>query len=256
MNTTPPAPHYLNLPGARTVTTSAVRAAAHALDQALAHRHLICVSADPGAGKTFTLHTLCRRPTTPTALWLLPRPRARPDDLRRTLHKALALQGAVPTDPGICDDYLRHTLRQSEHLLVVDEAHQLSASCIEYLRYHHDEPACRLTIVLLASRSRLRALRNQAALLSRTATWHHLLPLDADETSAVLPDFHPIWRDVPHTLISRLDTLWAHGNFRRWAALTHQLWAFRHRYPDRVPDPALLLHRLHPKAHEHNRHLH
>ncbi|MEU6325167.1 ATP-binding protein [Streptomyces sp. NPDC047009] len=239
--------HYLNLPGARTVTTHTVRAAVHVLDDALRAQSMVCLTADPGVGKTFTLHTMCdERPTLP-ALRLLPRPQARPDDLRHSLYRALSLPGDPPRDPGMCDDYLRHALMQPPRLLAVDEAHQLSASCIEYLRYLHDDPTPQITVLLLASRPRLKALRSQQALLSRITTWHHLEPLDADEVLTALPAFHPLWQDIPPTTLTRLDGLWAHGNFRRWAALTHQLQATLRRHPNRPPEPATLLSRLQPR---------
>ncbi|WP_435220559.1 AAA family ATPase [Streptomyces sp. Tue6028] len=241
----PPA-HHLNLPGARTVITHAVRAAVHALDQALRQQSMMCLSADPGVGKTYTLHILGnQRPTLPT-LHVLPRPQARPDDLRRSLYQALNLPGNPPLDAGICDDYLRHSLMQPARLLAVDEAHQLSASCIEYLRYLHDDPAVQVTILLLASQPRLKALRSQQTLVTRVTTWHYLAPLDAEEILTVLPTFHPLWQDVPDTTISRLDSLWAHGNFRRWAALTHQMQAAQRR--QHSPDPATLLDRLRPRT--------
>jgi type II secretory pathway predicted ATPase ExeA len=246
MTPTEHAPHYLSLPDARTVTTQALRAAGHALDNALREQTMMCLTADPGVGKTFTLHTLCQQRPTLSALRLLPRPQARPDDLRHSLHHALDLPGDPPQDAGICDDYLRHALEQPPRLLAVDEAHQLSASCIEYLRYLHDDPVPQVTILLLASRPRLKALRSQPALLSRVTTWHHMEPLAADEVFTVLPRFHPLWQNTHHNTLARLDDMWAHGNLRRWAALTHQLQAHLRRRPDQSPDPTALLRRLHP----------
>ncbi|MET7829280.1 ATP-binding protein [Streptomyces sp. NPDC005386] len=244
---TPQAPHHLNLPGARTVTTSAVRAAAHTLDQALSTQSMICLTADPGVGKTYTLQLLCeQRPDLP-ALRLLPRPQARPDDLRHSLYRELGLPADPPADPGICDDYLRHALARTRHVLVVDEAHQLSAACIEYVRYLYDDPGPQVTIVLLASRPRLRALRSQPTLINRVATWHHMEPLDVNEVPTALRDFHPLWHDTPSHALTHLDSLWAHGNLRRWAALTHQLQATLHRHPDRPADPETLLRRLRPQ---------
>ncbi|MGW8743650.1 AAA family ATPase [Streptomyces sp. NPDC055794] len=239
-------PHYLSLPGARTVTTQAVRAAARALDRALRERGMMCLTAHPGVGKTFTLHILCKqRPALP-ALRLLPRPQARPDDLRHSLHRALNLPGNPPQDAGTCDDYLRHALAAPPRLLAVDEAHQLSASCIEYLRYLYDDPVPQVTVLLLASKPRLKALRAQPMLLARVTDWHHLEPLHTDEVLRVLPAFHPLWQHTDHHTLTRLDDTWAHGNLRRWAALTHQLQAHRRRHPEQQPDPSTLLRRLHP----------
>ncbi|MGW1543247.1 AAA family ATPase [Streptomyces sp. NPDC002309] len=242
-------PHYLNLPGARTVNTQAVRAAARTLDAALHAQSMVCLTAEAGVGKTFTLHLLCERRPALNVLRLLPRPQARPDDLRRNLYHALSLPGAPPQDAGICDDYLRHALRQPHRLIAVDEAHQLSPSCIEYLRHLHDDPTPQVTILLLASRPRLKALRSQPTLMSRVTTWHHLEPLGEDELGTVLPAFHSLWQDIPTTVLSSLDGQWAHGNFRRWAALTHQLHTSLRRHPHQPPDPATLLHRLKPRTH-------
>ncbi|MDF3300091.1 ATP-binding protein [Streptomyces tropicalis] len=247
LNSTPSAPHYLSLPDARPVTTQAVRAATHALDNALHEQSMMCLTADPGVGKTFTLYILCeQRPTLP-ALRLLPRPQARPEDLRHSLHHALNLPGDPPQDAGICDDYLRHALARPPRLLAIDEAHQLSASCIEYLRYLHDDPVPQVTILLLASRPRLRALRSQRALLSRVATWHYMEPLAPDEVLTMLPAFHPLWQNAPSRTLAHLDDMWGHGNLRRWAALTHQLQAHRRRHPGHLPDPGALLRRLQPR---------
>ncbi|MFD0391863.1 hypothetical protein ACFQ3Z_00500 [Streptomyces nogalater] len=59
---------------------------------------MMCLTADPGVGKTFTLHLLCEQRPALHALRLLPRPQARPDDLRHSLHRALNLPGHPPQD--------------------------------------------------------------------------------------------------------------------------------------------------------------
>ncbi|MGX1886931.1 ATP-binding protein [Streptomyces sp. NPDC055287] len=249
MTTTPAgtqAHHYLNLPEARTVTTTAVRAAAHALDTTIQQQGILCLIADPGAGKTFTLHTLLdQRPHLPS-LRLLARPQARPDDLRHSLYRALGLPGTAPKDPGICDDYLRHSLHHTHRILAIDEAHQLSASCIEYIRYLYDDPKPQITVVLLASRPRLRSLRSQPPLVHRVTTWHHMDTLTPTEVLTAVPDLHPLWQNVPRSTISQLDSTWACGNLRRWAALTHRLLTTQRRNPHHPSDPTALLRRLQP----------
>ncbi|MFE9459504.1 AAA family ATPase [Streptomyces californicus] len=245
-HTSTQAHHYLNLPDARTVITKAVRAAAQALDIATQQNGMLCLTADPGVGKTFTLHALLdQRPHLP-ALRLLARPQARPDDLRHSLHHALGLPGSPPKDPGICDDYLRHTLREPHRIVAIDEAHQLSATCIEYIRYLHDDPTPHLTLVLLASRPRLRALRSKSALASRVTTWHDMQPLTPTETLTAIPRLHQVWRHVPPETIRQLDDTWASGNLRRWAALTHRLLTHQRRNPHQPTTPATLLQPLQP----------
>ncbi|MET9347587.1 ATP-binding protein [Streptomyces termitum] len=238
--------HYLNLPDARTVTTHAVRAAAQALDTTIQHNGILCLTADPGIGKTFTLHTLLdQRPHLP-ALRLLARPQARPDDLRHSLHDALGLAGSPPKDPGICDDYLRHTLHEPHRIIAIDEAHQLSAACIEYIRYLYDDPTPHITLVLLASQPRLRALQAKPALASRVTTWHTMDPLTLTETLTAIPALHPAWERIAPETISKLDATWAGGNLRRWAALTHRLLTHQRRTPHQPTTPAALLRPLQP----------
>jgi hypothetical protein len=45
--------------------------------------------------------------------------------------------------------------------------------------------------------------------------------LTPQEVAAVIPVYHPIYRDVPLSLIALVDESCAHGNFRTWAKFTH-----------------------------------
>ncbi|WDT52588.1 ATP-binding protein [Streptomyces sp. G7(2002)] len=239
--------HYLNLPRARTVITSQVRAAAQALEATIEEQTMMCLTGQPGTGKTFTLHTILDQHPHWHALRLLVRPQARPSDIRAGLYRALNLPGTPPTDPGICDDLIRHALHHPVRLLAVDEAHQLSTACLEYLRFLHDDPHTRLAVLFLASQHRIKALRAQPALASRVTTWHDIHPLDNTEIATVLPAFHLQWRDSTPSLICELNNAWAHGNFRRWAALTHRRASITHRTGHSPHDPSPLLKGLHPR---------
>ncbi|GCD40375.1 ATP-binding protein [Streptomyces paromomycinus] len=239
--------HHLNLPQARTVTTSQVRAAAHALAATVEQQTMMCLSGAPGSGKTFTLHILTAQHPHWQTLSLLMRPQARPEDLRARLYRALQLPGTAPKNPGICDDLIRHALHHPPRLLAIDEAHQLSASCLEYLRFLHEDAHTRLAVLLLASDHRLKALRTQPVLAGRVHTWHHLQPLAEPELLTALPAFHPQWHDADPQLITTLNTAWAHGNFRRWAALTHRLASRAHRTGRPQHDAHPLLKQLQPR---------
>ncbi|MFJ3644454.1 ATP-binding protein [Streptomyces murinus] len=166
--------HHLSLTGARTVHTPQVTATAAALQATVTEQGLMCLAAPAGAGKTFTLHTVLDQHPAWHAVRLLPQPQARPADLRHSLHRARDLPGRPPKDPGTSDDLIRHTLHHPLRLLAVDEAHQLSASCLEYLRYLYDDPHTRIALVLASGSHRLRALRTTAMLASRVTCWHDL----------------------------------------------------------------------------------
>ncbi|NEB04245.1 ATP-binding protein [Streptomyces sp. SID13726] len=214
--------HHLILTGARTVHTPQTAAVAAALEATVTEQGMMCLAACAGAGKTFTLHTVLDEHPAWHAIRLLPQPQARPGDLRHSLHHALSLPGHPPQDPGTSDDLIRHALHHPSRLLVIDEAHQLSASCLEYLRYLYDDPHTRIALVLAAGSHRLRALRTTALLASRVTCWHDLDPLDATQITTVIPAFHPHWKTTDPALLLHLDQTWARGNFRRWATLTHR----------------------------------
>lgn len=234
--------HHLDLTGARTVRTRQFTAAEAALQATVTGQGMLCLTAPAGAGKTFTLHAVLEQHPAWHPVLLLPQPQARPDDLRRSLHLALDLPGAPPPDPGISDDLIRHALHHPPRLVAIDEAHQLSASCLEYVRYLYDDPHTRIAVILVIGSHRLRALRATPVLASRVSCWHDLTALDPDQIPAVIPAFHPHWKTADPDTLLRLDQAWAHGNFRRWATLT------RRSTDHATADPEDLLNRLTPRT--------
>jgi len=239
--------HHLNLPRARTVATRQLTAAASALQATFDERSMMCLAAPAGAGKTFTLHTALDNNPHWQAIRILPRPQARAEDLRHSLHHALALPGPPPADPGTGNDLIRHTLHHPARLLAVDEAHHLSASCQEYLRYLHDDPLTQIAVVLATGSHRLRALHATTMLASRITCWHELDAISNQDIPTVLPAFHPHWKTTDPTVLLQLNAAWAHGNFRRWATLTHRAIRIAQRDPHAAADPTALLHRLTPR---------
>jgi hypothetical protein len=238
--------HHLNLTGARVVHTPQIDAITTALHATVDRRGMMCLTGLPGTGKTFTLHAVLDQNPSWVPVRLLLSPQGRPQDLRHALHRALDLPGEPPKDPGISDDLIRHALHYPQRLLALDEAHQLSASCLEYLRYLYDDPRTNVALVLAASSHRVRALRTTAVLAGRVTCWHELAPLTQDQVPAAVPALHSTWRDSDPTALLHLDTAWAHGNFRRWATLTHRRVSITARTGLTAGDPHALLRRLTP----------
>lgn len=236
-----PTRHHLALTGARTVHTRQLAAATDAFETTVAQQGMLCITAPAGAGKTFTLHTVLDQHPAWHPIRILPQPQARPDDLRHSLHHALGLPNTPPKDPGTSDDLIRHTLHHPPRLLAIDEAHQLSLSCLEYVRYLYDDPHTHVAIVLTAGSHRIRALRTIPMLASRVSCWHDLDNLDEDQITTVIPAFHPHWQTTDPATLLHLDQTWSHGNLRRWTTLTR-------RSTDRIPtDSQTLLRRLTPR---------
>ncbi|MYT16935.1 AAA domain-containing protein [Streptomyces sp. SceaMP-e96] len=215
----PPSLHYLQTPGLRTLLTPGMLAAGDALADAYAKGRFVGVLGAAGVGKTFAVHTAARRLGE-----LLPldfRAQPAPADLRAALHKALKLRGEAPADAGAADTLIRRALAQGPRIVVVEDAHRLSASCFEYLRFLHDDLPQGLCVVLIAQARGERSLRAQRMLATRTAGWPYIWPLTRDQVPQAVPALHPVWQSVPPDDLRALDARIADGTLRRWAVLTH-----------------------------------
>ena len=229
--------HFLALPDARTVPTTALDTVAYAVAQSLAARSILCIYGDAGCGKTFTLHTALTYLATP---WpapasrahlcvLSPRPAPTPTSLRAELLPATGPTLPPTHDPGVLDAALRTQLTTRPYLLALDDASRLTAGCVEYLSYLFDDPTTQITLVLVTTS--IRTLRRQPLLTSRPTRWLPIHPLTSAEVHEFVPDFHPFWHDVDETVLDHLDAAYGHGNFRRWAQLTHHALRLQRRSP-------------------------
>ncbi|MFJ8313125.1 MULTISPECIES: ATP-binding protein [unclassified Streptomyces] len=92
-----------------------------------------------------------------------------------------------------------------------------------YLRYLWDDPDTGLTIVFTGGDGCFKTLQSEPMLESRVYTWQEIPRMPPTEVLTVIPAFHPLWADADPGLISLCDQEAAHGNFRAWAKITHQL---------------------------------
>lgn len=230
--------HFLRIEGTRTLLTPGMLAVGGALADAVAKRRFLCVLGDAGIGKTFAVHAAGRR--LGDVLPLHVRAQPVPADLRTALHRALALPGQAPADPGAADTLIRHALAGRPRIVVVEDAHRLSASCMEYLRFLHDGVPGGLCVVLIAARRGERRLRAQRMLATRTAGWLRLQPLTRDQIPLAVPALHPVWEGVDAGDLMALDARLAGGALRRWAVITHHTRQVMARTQADVPDGRLL----------------
>ncbi|MCX4474859.1 ATP-binding protein [Streptomyces cellulosae] len=236
-----PGLHFLRVEGMRTLLTPAMLAVGGALADAAAERRFLCVLGDAGVGKTFAVHAAARRLGDGGQLVPLEfRAQPAPADLRTALHRALALPGEAPADPGAADTLIRHALADRPRIVVVEDAHRLSASCMEYLRFLHDGAPGGLCVVLIAARRGERRLRAQRMLATRTAGWLGLQPLTRVQIPLALPALHPVWQGVDPGDLMALDARLAGGALRRWAVITHHTRQVMARAQVAVPDGRLL----------------
>ncbi|MBF6047984.1 AAA family ATPase [Streptomyces sp. NRRL B-1677] len=212
--------HYHQTTGLRTLLTPGMLAVGDALADAYAQGRFVCVLGDAGVGKTFAVHTAARRLGELLLLPLYLRAQPTPADLRACLHKALKLRGEPPADPGAADAWIRRALALKPHIVVVEDAHRLSASSFEYLRFLHDDTPGGLCVVLIAETHGERRLRAQRMLATRTAGWPYIWPLTRDQVPKAVAALHPVWQSVAPDDLKALDARIADGALRRWAVLT------------------------------------
>jgi hypothetical protein len=68
--------------------------------------------------------------------------------------------------------------------------------------------------------------------------WQRYKPLTPAEVLTVIPQYHPLWADVPTDELLWIDDVACHGNFRQWAKITYLLQE-EHGGPDmKGPDTA------------------
>ncbi|MFB6815409.1 AAA family ATPase [Streptomyces sp. NPDC056347] len=233
--------HFLQVEGVRALLTPAMLAVGGALADAVAERQFLCVLGDPGVGKTFAVHVAARWLGDPGQLLPLQvRAQPEPADLRTALHRACGLPGQAPADPGAADTLIRHALADGPRIVVVEDAHRLSASCMEYLRFLHDGVSGGLCVVLIAVARGERRLRTQRMLATRTAGWLRVQPLTRDQVPLALPALHPVWEGVDPGDLMALDARLADGALRRWVLITHHTLRVLARAQAAAPDGRLL----------------
>ena len=137
---------------------------------------------------------------------------------------------------------LKEALSQTPRVLVVDEAQWLDTRTFEFIRELWDDEDTRLAVVLVGAETCYQKIKNRPALDSRILIWQRYKPLTPAEVLTVIPQYHPLWADVPtdevlalmptyHALWQNVapdDLMWindaaCHGNFRQWAKITYLL---------------------------------
>lgn len=118
---------------------------------------------------------------------------------------------------------LKEALSQTPRVLVVDEAQWLDTRAFEFIRELWDDEDTRLAVVLVGAENCYQKIKNRPALDSRILIWQRYKPLTPAEVLTVIPQYHPLWADVPTDELLWIDDVACHGNFRQWAKITYLL---------------------------------
>jgi DNA transposition AAA+ family ATPase len=115
---------------------------------------------------------------------------------------------------------LVEVLAERPRLIVVDEAQQLNANALDYLRYLHDEPDTQFALMFVGGNGCWKTLSRHPMLLSRVYRQVRISALDDEEVMSLIPKYHPIHAHVSLETLLEVNENFASGNFRRWASFT------------------------------------
>lgn len=113
-------------------------------------------------------------------------------------------------------------LLEEPTLIVLDEAHKLQPAAITELRSLYDDPRTQLALLLVGGPALARKLAVHDELNDRVACRTRFTPLNDTEAAVAMRIFHPVYKDVPDSLLAKINQQLS-GRYRRWASFTLDL---------------------------------
>jgi hypothetical protein len=217
------AQHFLRLEQARAIGTATALLTEDAVDAAIATRAIILISGEAGLGKTFAVQrALARHSNTDRAPRLVQAIfTARPT--MRHVADVLLTQATGVRHKGSRDKLTDALLEELRHPTVVfaDEAQNLNAECMHYLRYLWDLPSSDVTLVLAGGNGCYKTISSDPMLSSRIYRHVRFARMTEAEALQILPRFHPIFESCPADRLLEIHEELTRGVFRSCAIVAH-----------------------------------
>ena len=230
----------LYTPGAHMVSTRQVADVTEALAHTVAARGVLCVYGDPGHGKTVALSQALRLlPRRLPIHWAQAAVKPALPQLRAALLTVFGLPVKALTSRTDAADHALTDALSTPAVLVIDDAQQIAAPELDYLRLLMDAPSTQTCLVLCGAGVE-KTLKRAPALASRVLTWQHTPRLETAQVPGVLRLFHTLWDTALDEDLLHADETCARGNFRSWAKITSHVYAALARRPGTPVDHALL----------------
>lgn len=115
----------------------------------------------------------------------------------------------------LTDDLQKH-LHGTEHVVVVDEAHNLSVKRLQQLRYLHQQGEFTWTLILVGV-TIAEALFTASELRTRTEGLVLFSPLTGAELLVTLKQMHPLFASSSNDALRYVDSQYPQGCLREWA---------------------------------------
>ena len=206
------------------VPTDYTRATADAVGDLVRHHAMGCVYGEAGLGKTFSVAAAVTAARQADPLLRTCSERFPSGWTRNQI--AIRLLAAMTGDPDHRGNLQRLSLSladqlsQGRWLLVIDVAQNLTKVGMDFLRYLHDEPSTRFALLLVGGNGCYQTLSREPMLRSRIYWLVEFRPLTRAEVLALVRGLHPIYADASDDLLSVIDELACHGQWRAWAHFT------------------------------------
>lgn len=210
--------HFLELAGAKTVKTPQFALVGRCVQDTAREQAIAVVHGNAGVGKTFAVEHATERAGLDAHWFTFPRDPAITNIVKAVLEKLTEVPHRGERFKLTND--LLGVLAERPRLIVVDEAQQLNARALDYLRYLHDDARTRFGLLFVGGNGCWKTLSRYPMLLSRVYRRVSMTPLGEAELAEILPKYHKVYVGAPVDVILFVDEQFARGNFRRWASFT------------------------------------
>lgn len=228
---------FLELADAAVVQTPRCRLAESNLAAAIEHRRITTFFGIPGTGKSVAAAAATSALVPNSSLHITLTTRPNPAQLANFLVKDAT--GVNPEETRWRGAYTlelelaRLADRGRRCHLTIDEAQNLSAECIEWLRWLHFETERPFSLLLVGGPQLADRLSASPQLVRRVFRATRFRPMPTAEVVPTLRAYHKIYAEADEHLLAEIDSQRFEGNFGKW--LNFSIDAYDECLQDGVP---------------------
>jgi DNA transposition AAA+ family ATPase len=216
--------HFLNLPGAATLTTKQYQLTGRIVADLVHNLAMGVIHGPAGTGKTYAVEAALEDVETAPVVQCTLSFQSAPTMFQITQELFRSITGADPRQSASRFDLTRmliDLLTGPARLLVIDEAQRLTGHCLELIRHLHDHRSTRFSVLYVGGDGCWEALSREPMLASRIFRRLPFQPISRETIPGLIRGYHPIYAKADDEVLALIDDAFAHGTLRRWAVFTH-----------------------------------